>query len=93
MTFDDLSEQEQRNYADLDAISKQAELIKDGTVIRFKPNRAILFAQSRVNLNDMWVEAQRNDWPTEDLKLFYRGMGYSLCGFLDIFPSLSRLTG
>lgn len=86
MTYRDLTVKEREDYSDLDEESKQAPLERssDG-VLRFVPSRPIQFAASRISLNDMWVEAQRNRWPDADMRRFYRGMGYSLCGFSEIF--------
>lgn len=86
MTYADLPEKTRKDYEDLDEISKSYPLEWDGKVLRFKANRAVKFAVDQINLNDLWREAQRNDWPPEELKIFYRMMGYSLCGFMEVFP-------
>ena len=86
MTYKDLTVKERADYFDLDIESKNAPLERDAEgVLRFVPSRPIQFAASRISLNDMWLEAGRNRWPDADMRRFYRGMGYSLCGFSEIF--------
>ena len=85
MTYYDLTPELQKSYQWLDDVSKQAPLEWVGSVIRFKRNLAVGWAQEHSNLNDMWIEASRNKWPLEDMMSFYRQIGYSLSGFGDIF--------
>lgn len=93
MTYQNLDRKTREGYEDLDEISKRYPLIFDGDgVLRFQQNRAVRFAADVLtheehgrNLNCMWIQAQREHWPMEDLRQFYREMGYSLCGFMDIF--------
>ena len=87
LTFYNLPPDVQEAYAGLDDASKQYPLEMDGKVIRFKANLPVKFCVDHINLNDLWKEASRNDWPGEDLRQFYREMGYSLCGFLEIFDA------
>lgn len=40
-------------------------------------------------LNDLWIdwhESSREDFPIEDMMVFYTMMGYSVSGFADVFP-------
>ncbi len=91
MKFTDLDTKTQETYADLDEQSKRYPIELDASgVLRFKRNRAVVYAVDHCNLNDLWIEAQRNDWAESDLKALYRMMGYSLCGFLEIFPKGGR---
>jgi hypothetical protein len=85
MNYYDLAPKQKADYELLDDASRAHPLeVKDG-VLRFVSNRAVRYAVDRIDLNDMAKEANRNEWPLEDLMTFYRMMGYSLCGFLDIF--------
>lgn len=90
MTYANLGKKTREDYEDLDEISKSYPLEWDGNVIRFKANRAVKYAVDHINLNDLFKEARRNDWPEEELKMFYRMMGYSLCGFMDVFPAKEK---
>ena len=85
MTYHDLSPELQEAYADLDDESKSAPLEWRDGVLRFKSNAAVRYALDHTNLSDMWIDASRNEWPREDIMSLYRQMGYSLCGFCDVF--------
>lgn len=56
--------------------------------LRWKPNRLMQWLGDREPLpfNDMYVACDRGDFPVADLKRFYRDIGYSLSGYLEIFP-------
>lgn len=85
----DLPEDIQEVYSDLDDESKKYPLEWVGSVIRFKRNEsaAIQYALDHVNLNAMWTEAIKSRWPVQDMMMFYRMMGYSLCGFTEVFSN------
>ena len=85
MTYHDLPKELQESYADLDEESKQAPLTWRDGVIRFAENIAVRYAVDHCNLNDMWMEGIRNEWPIQDVMRLYRQMGYSLCGFMEVF--------
>jgi hypothetical protein len=92
MNYYDLPPDLQEEYADLDEASKRypLEFTDKARSLRFKQNKAVRFAMdalchSRVNLNHLCIAAQREGWPLEDVRMFYRMSGYSLCGFLEIF--------
>lgn len=81
--FKDLDKKTQDAYDWLDENSRRYPLQVLHGVLRFKGNRAVRFAS--FDLNAMWLEAQRNEWPVEEMMEFYRMLGYSLCGFSEIF--------
>lgn len=93
MTYYDLPADLQETYADLDEESKRypLEFTDQCRVLRFKRNKAVGFAMDvlccarDLNLNSLCIAAQRERWPLEDLRMFYRMSGYSLCGFLEVF--------
>jgi hypothetical protein len=69
----------------------------NGRVLRFKRDPMVrwivdvaLNGSGRLTLNDLWV-AKESDfggkWSRRKLKQFYRDMGYSLCGFMEMFPT------
>jgi hypothetical protein len=43
--------------------------------------------RAHLDLNALWLDFQRQRFPIEQLMKFYMQMGYSLCGFLDVFDS------
>ena len=44
-----------------------------------------LMNHARVDLNDMFIAFQEGIIPKEEMKQFYRDIGYSLCGFEEIW--------
>lgn len=85
MTYRNLSPKLRQDYADLDLISKDYPLEWDVGVIRFKKNWAVAWLTRQVSLNDLARAHDTGNWPLEDMMMVYRMMGYSLCGFMDIF--------
>jgi hypothetical protein len=83
--FKDLSNAKQDEFSDLDEESKQTPLEWDGSVIRFRGNLPMQYVLSHININDLWDEAIRNKWPIKEMMRFYRMLGYSLCGFMEVF--------
>jgi hypothetical protein len=97
MTYFDLKLKDQTVYKDLDAVAKTHPLILDEngnfTVLRFKPNRAVQLIMEYTNhqlLNRLAIAVQNGQCPESDLRALYRQMGYSLCGYLDVFPGGGR---
>ena len=61
-------------------------------VVRWKANSVVrVMIDKYVNLNDLWVDFQIGKMPVEDMATVYRMMGYSLCGFVEIFGDLLHL--
>ena len=66
-------------------------------VLRYKTNKVVRHLIDNTDLNELWAHLYRNGHITqddectkggpwlEDMKEVYRMMGYSLCGFADIF--------
>lgn len=74
-----------------DALNHPLEVV-DG-VLRFQGNRAIEAImrnpRTRVDLNELWVSLNLDDPAVRlGLRAFYRDMGYSLCGYLEIFGDM-----
>jgi hypothetical protein len=85
MTYRDLDHELRTAYFDLDEESKRYPLEWDGNVIRFKANAAVRWVSRKIDLNALSIASQDADWPIQDVMTFYRMMGYSLSGFMDIF--------
>ena len=88
MTYNDLRPGLREAYKNLDRAAKKALLELDGNVLRFKGNKCVQFYVLRSknpSLNDLIVAAKEGGWPKSHLRKFYRMMGYSLDGYLDIF--------
>ena len=64
-------------------------VIDSDGVQRFKANSIVRHIVDRyVDLNDLWLDFNHSkNMIIEDMMLFYADMGYSVCGFLDIFNS------
>jgi hypothetical protein len=61
-------------------------------IVRWKANSVVrVMIDKYVNLNDLWVDFQVGKMPVEDMATVYRMMGYSLCGFVEIFGELLHL--
>ena len=41
--------------------------------------------RGRLDLNELWLDFHAGRFPIEDLMRFYMGLGYSLCGFGEVF--------
>jgi hypothetical protein len=55
-------------------------------VVRWKSNAVVdLMVDKYVNLNDLWRDFYEKKLPIEDMATVYRMMGYSLCGFIEVF--------
>jgi hypothetical protein len=85
MTYSDLKGKAKADYADLDEISKAYPLEWTGPVIRFKQNCAVAWLIDNASLNSLGRAYSIGNWPLEDMMQVYRMMGYSLCGFQEIF--------
>lgn len=59
---------------------------RSGRVVRWKGNSVIeLIVERFLDMNTLWTEVHQHDLPIEDLATLYRMMGYSLCGFVEVF--------
>jgi hypothetical protein len=88
------AEELEENYEDIAelAIIFNHDIIETNAHIwRFKHNalmRAMIEDDGfRVSLNDIWIKYARKRFTSEELMKFYMQIGYSLCGFCDIFDS------
>jgi hypothetical protein len=77
-----------KNYADVPLNGHPVILDAEGT-LRFKPNLALVWVRehSAVNMNDIWDACAAGRFPAEDLVQFYRDIGYSLCGFVEVWEA------
>ena len=55
-------------------------------VIRFRSSSLQYWLKEHVSLNDLWIEYANKRFTKEEVMQFYRDIGYSLCGFTEIFP-------
>jgi len=53
--------------------------------LRFQLRPMYRWLADNISLNDFWVAADRMRFALADMAAFYRGMGYTLCGFGEIF--------
>lgn len=88
MTYKDLTDLEKDSYKELDREAKKHELVRtegtNGRNIRFKTNKYVKWCLSKTDLNTMFEENVK-DKKDKDLREFYRNIGYSLDGYLEIF--------
>lgn len=64
--------------------------LSDGRCLRWKANKVVCLmtsheSKNRVDLNQLWKDFFNQETPIEDMATVYRMMGYSLCGFIEIF--------
>jgi hypothetical protein len=57
-------------------------VIDEQGVQRFKMNAAVRWCVDHVSLNALWIAGL----PKNDVRALYRMMGYSVCGYADVFP-------
>lgn len=61
-------------------------VVMEDKVVRWKGNDVVrLMIDKYIDLNQLWADFYRSDLSIEDMATVYRMMGYSLCGFLEIF--------
>jgi hypothetical protein len=77
-----------RLFKDCGPDASDHQLVWDLKVLRFKADPLQRILADMVNLNDLAIAVQRADQDGDlrrSFRKFYRDMGYSLCGYLDIF--------
>lgn len=62
----------------------------DARCLRWQANSVVRMmtdheSSNRVDLNKLWADFLTRGLPIEDMATVYRMMGYSLCGFLEVF--------
>lgn len=78
------------NYSDMDPAALAAPKTFDGPVLRFRPNRVLNFllaqaaAGSKCNMNELWIFACNAGVYRDEMQEFYRLIGYSLSGYMEI---------
>ena len=73
------------HYFDLIDGTDHPVILDSKGVYRWKANPLIQWIADRIDLNEMNIAHEKGMFSREDLKQFYRDMGYSLCGFADIW--------
>lgn len=72
----------------MDLLPPDVEIVESmsGTY-RFRADSLVrwLVDSKRIDLNQMCIDFQRGRFTLDDYMRFYRGLGYSLCGFIEIF--------
>ena len=73
---------------------KYITIIDENNVQRFPTNALIrhLVSSKQVDTNTLCVDFQKGKFTLEEYQEFYMGMGYSVCGFDEIFGLNSFLT-
>ena len=91
-SYDDLT---QANKNLVDQCGKDAlkhPLVLDGGVLRFKANPAVRAAADLIDLNELWarmrVALDLSQEARLGIRAFYRDMGYSLSGYIEIFGEI-----
>lgn len=57
-------------------------------VLRFKADPMTEWMHTKINLGDLWKACYlMKTWNRRRLEDYYRGLGYSLCGFAEVFRS------
>lgn len=54
-------------------------------VERYKEKPLMRWLCDRIGLNDIWLAFRRGDFSRDELKQFYRDIGYSLAGFDEVW--------
>jgi hypothetical protein len=87
MSIDDREARAKELLAQCGPDAADHPIVWDGEIVRFKADPVIKWCALKVSLNALALYAERADSPEMRLAVrrFYRNMGYSLCGYLDIF--------
>lgn len=80
-----------REYAKLMSMLPNCQVVKDGSVYRFKRNRLYRWLSDRIDLNELWISYYNKEVRLKEIVAFYQGMGYSLSGFEEVFGGLVDL--
>lgn len=75
----------QINYGDILALYPDHPIVLEDNVLRWQRSPMMRWLSDNVDINAMWLAYHHSAFPLEDFTRFYRDMGYSLCGFIDIF--------
>ncbi len=62
----------------------------DSGVLRHPPKPLMRWLADHVDLNALWIAWQKGALSLVELQAFYRDMGYSLCGFEDLFGTTRK---
>lgn len=75
----------QADYGDLLDMFPEHPISRYNGVIRWKPDPLMRWIRDRGDLmNDMAAAYQRGLFPLENYAKFYRDIGYSLCGYIEV---------
>jgi len=81
-------------YNDHLLLSAHPIVMTDIGTIRYKTNNAIRWCCDHIDLNEMCIAFNYGAFTEEEYMQFYRDIGYSLCGFEEIFgDAMDRLLG
>jgi hypothetical protein len=62
-------------------------LLVDDTPVYQGPRPGHGYGRAALDLNALWLDFQQQRFHVEQLMKFYMEMGYSLCGFLEVFDN------
>jgi len=68
-----------------DALFEEDMGEEDTSVFRFKQTKFARWVGDRIDFNELLIACQRGDVETELVVQFYQDIGYSLCGFVEIW--------
>lgn len=71
-------------YADLFGMFPDHPVTMDGNVLRWKRSLFARWICDNVDLNKMAVAYNRGEFSLDDYAKFYRDIGYSLSGYIDV---------
>lgn len=74
-----------KEYGDLLKESDHPIYQDEHGVVRWVPTKIGEWLGDNIDLNALSIAHQRGLIPLDQYKEFYRNMGYSLCGFSDLF--------
>ena len=72
-------------YTGILALFPAAEFERVDGVVRFRRKPLARWLADNVNLNQMWVAFHEGAFDVAALMQFYQDMGYSICGFCEVF--------
>lgn len=66
------------------------EIMRTGGIVRWKPKKITLhlrdlLKEGQISMDKLWSGYSRGDIPVEEMAQFYREIGYTLGGFMELF--------
>lgn len=74
------------NYADVITTNHPIVVARQhSSLVYFAEDPLFAYLHEKINLNDLWKAYHTGRWDRKSMMRYYRGIGYSLGGFAEVF--------